>query len=128
MGVSVTLPRRDFSGLRRVCTFLSSNSYSAFHEFTACVAKLLRIDVVAAKAGTTVVLDEMPGGAESNFPGLFGVGSYSTFLVDDNVSISSKSSEDPLQHVWATKSDAMLAEFEDPRGHAFGHGVETSDE
>lgn len=61
-----------------------------------------------AKSGTSEFLKqnlENPDQVQLNdLIGQFGVGFYSSFLVADKVSVRSKSSQDPIEHVWESDS------------------------
>merc|ERR1719271_1534598 len=58
-----------------------------------------------------------------NLIGQFGVGFYSSFLVADKVTVTSKNNEDGLQHVWESTADASFSIAEDPRGDTLGRGT-----
>merc|ERR1712228_991922 len=75
-----------------------------------------------AKSGTTNFLEAMAEGGDANLIGQFGVGFYSAFLVADKVTVTSKSNDDPVQHVWGFSADASFTVVEDPRGNTLGRG------
>merc|ERR1719428_282099 len=65
----------------------------------------------------------MADGADSNLIGQLDVGFYSAFLVADKVTVTSKSNDDPAQHVWESSADASFTVVEDPRGNTLGRGT-----
>jgi heat shock protein beta len=75
-----------------------------------------------AKSGTTNFLEAMAEGGDANLIGQFGVGFYSSFLVADKVTVTSKSNEEDAQHVWESTADASFSVVEDPRGPTLGRG------
>jgi len=75
-----------------------------------------------AKSGTTNFLEAMAEGGDANLIGQFSVGFYSAFLVADKVSVTSKSNDDDVQHVWESTADASFSISEDPRGNTLGRG------
>merc|ERR1712194_819414 len=77
-----------------------------------------------AKSGTSNFLEAMAQGesGDANLIGQFGLGFYSAFLVADKVTVTSKSNEDPTQHVWESTADASFSVIEDPRGNTLGRG------
>ena len=78
-----------------------------------------------AKSGTTNFLEAMSGDGNNaaNLIGQFGVGFYSSFLVADKVTVTSKNNADNTQHVWESTADAAFSIVEDPRGATLGRGT-----
>lgn len=85
-----------------------------------------------AKSGTSEFLQKMETGEnlteeqkvhKQDLIGQFGVGFYSSFLVANEVAVTSKSNSDPAQHIW--ESDATTFNvFEDPRGNTLKRGTQ----
>jgi len=80
-----------------------------------------------AKSGTKEFLSKVKGSGSSadfNTIGQFGVGFYSSFLVADKVTVTSKSNEDD-QYIWesAASDSAAYTIAKDPRGDTLGRGT-----
>lgn len=83
-----------------------------------------------AKSGTSEFLNKAASGEVSvtemnDLIGQFGVGFYSSFLVADTVIVTSKSNDDPTQHIWESDS-VSFAVNEDPRGNTLKRGTQIS--
>merc|ERR1719412_894165 len=79
-----------------------------------------------ARSGTAKFIEAFTGSKEDNalsLIGQFGVGFYSSFLVADEVTVVSKSNDDPKQHVWRSMADGAFTVSEDPRGNTLGRGT-----
>jgi heat shock protein beta len=82
-----------------------------------------------AKSGTSEFLQKLGETKStqefSDLIGQFGVGFYSSFLVADKVVVTSKSNDDPTQHIWESDS-AEFTVVEDPRGNTLKRGTQIS--
>ena len=82
-----------------------------------------------AKSGTSEFLQKISESQDSkqmsDMIGQFGVGFYSSFLVADKVVVTSKSNEDPTQHIWESDS-AEFTIVDDPRGDSLKRGTQIS--
>eukprot|EP01121_Diplochlamys_sp_Union-15-3_P016224 TRINITY_DN5482_c0_g2_i2.p1 TRINITY_DN5482_c0_g2~~TRINITY_DN5482_c0_g2_i2.p1 ORF type:complete len:693 (+),score=171.87 TRINITY_DN5482_c0_g2_i2:350-2428(+) len=79
-----------------------------------------------AQSGTRDWIEKIGTGSDIDSQiGQFGVGFYSTFLVADRVTVSSKSNDDPKQHIWSSSSENPnnYSVVEDPRGNTLGRGT-----
>lgn len=81
-----------------------------------------------AKSGTSEFLQKAQDGEVSvtemsDLIGQFGVGFYSSFLVADTVIVTSKSNEDPVQHIWESDSNTFAVN-DDPRGNTLKRGTQ----
>jgi len=75
-----------------------------------------------AKSGTTQFLEAMGKTQDMNLIGQFGVGFYSSYLVANKVTVTSKSNNDPIQHIWKSAADGRFSVNEDPRGNTLLRG------
>lgn len=82
-----------------------------------------------AKSGTSEFLQKIGESKDAqqlnDLIGQFGVGFYSAFLVADKVVVTSKSNDDPNQHIWESDS-AQFSVVEDPRGDTLKRGSQIS--
>lgn len=82
-----------------------------------------------AKSGTADFLQRLSDSKDmkemSDLIGQFGVGFYSAFLVADKVIVTSKSNDDPVQHIWESDSNQFTI-AEDPRGPTLKRGTTIS--
>lgn len=90
-------------------------------------ADLVRNLGTIAQSGTKEFLQSVDKSAQDSFIGQFGVGFYSSFLVADEVVVSSKNNQD-VQHVWRSKlgSGTAFSVAVDPRGDTLGRGSQIS--
>lgn len=82
-----------------------------------------------AKSGTSEFLNQMTEAqtedpSTSELIGQFGVGFYSSFLISDQVIVTSKHNND-TQHIWESDSN-QFSVVEDPRGNTLGRGSTVS--
>ena len=82
-----------------------------------------------ARSGTTKFVEALKEAGNKDAAvdqiGQFGVGFYSTFLVSDRVSVSSRHPTSPKQYVWESTNGASdFVVFEDPRGNTLKRGTE----
>ena len=81
-----------------------------------------------AKSGTAELLSKLKESKDaSSLIGQFGVGFYSSFLVGNQVAVSSKSDDDPEQWVWISSADSPgFSIIKDPRGVTMKRGTEVT--
>lgn len=78
-----------------------------------------------ARSGTTKFVEAMKEGQDLGMIGQFGVGFYSSFLVANRVTVASKHSDDPVQHIWESiNGESSFHIYVDPRGNSLGRGTE----
>ncbi|KIM90780.1 hypothetical protein PILCRDRAFT_59180, partial [Piloderma croceum F 1598] len=82
-----------------------------------------------AKSGTSEFLSkaesESSSSAKGNLIGRFGLGFYSSFLVADQVYVSSVAAKSDTQYVFSSSADEGSFEiYPDPRGNTLGRGTE----
>eukprot|EP00357_Protocruzia_adherens_P010741 CAMPEP_0115016678 /NCGR_PEP_ID=MMETSP0216-20121206/27602_1 /TAXON_ID=223996 /ORGANISM="Protocruzia adherens, Strain Boccale" /LENGTH=878 /DNA_ID=CAMNT_0002387225 /DNA_START=114 /DNA_END=2750 /DNA_ORIENTATION=+ len=75
-----------------------------------------------AKSGTTKFIEAISKGGDMNLIGQFGVGFYSSFLVADKVTVTTKNNDD-VQLVWTSQAGASFTISEDPRGPTLKRGT-----
>jgi heat shock protein beta len=90
---------------------------------------MTRADLVSnlgsiAKSGTSEFLQKAANQGNLQVIGQFGVGFYSSFLVADKVTVTSKNNEDD-QYIWESTIDdsASYSVTKDPRGNTLGRGT-----
>jgi heat shock protein 90kDa beta len=79
-----------------------------------------------AKSGTTQFLEMIGKTQDMNLIGQFGVGFYSSFLVANRVTVTSKNNQDPEQHIWKSAADGKFAVTNDPRGNTLKRGTKVT--
>jgi len=78
-----------------------------------------------AKSGTKEFLEKISSsGSEMDYIGQFGVGFYSSFLVADRVTVTSKHNDDE-QYIWegSGENSSGYSIAKDPRGNTLGRGT-----
>jgi len=77
-----------------------------------------------AKSGTREFIEKLGTSGSIETIGQFGVGFYSSFLVAQKVTVTSKHNDD-VQHIWEGSSDSPTAYTvaKDPRGDTLGRGT-----
>lgn len=77
-----------------------------------------------AKSGTKEWIDRLNKSDNLSQIGQFGVGFYSSFLVADKVTVTSKHNND-VQYIWESSSETQTSYslVEDPRGNTLGRGT-----
>jgi heat shock protein beta len=85
-------------------------------------ADLIKNLGTVAKSGTTQFLELIGKTQDVNLIGQFGVGFYSAYLVANRVTVTSKSNNDPKQHIWRSSADGKFSVSEDPRGNTLKRG------
>ena len=77
-----------------------------------------------AKSGTKEFIEKLAESAgDNNLIGNFGVGFYSSYLVADTVTVTSKHNDDD-QYIWSSEADNSYTIAKDPRGNTLGRGTE----
>lgn len=86
-------------------------------------ADLIKSLGTIASSGTTTFLEAMGKTEDMNLIGQFGVGFYSSYLVANKVTVTSKNNDDPHQHIWKSAADGKFSVNQDPRGNTLKRGT-----
>jgi heat shock protein beta len=89
-------------------------------------ADLIKNLGTVAKSGTTQFLEMIGKTQDMSLIGQFGVGFYSSFLVANRVTVTSKNNNDPDQHIWRSAADGKFVVTKDPRGNTLKRGTKVT--